>query len=75
MKTLTLFRFFFSFFFSSDGTFLIAAANGTSGNTASTMIHCYRVQIRKQGDNLSINSQALPSFFLISGAGRDIPGI
>lgn len=39
------------------------------------MIHCYRVSIKKHSDNLSINSQTLPSFFLASGGGRDIPGM
>lgn len=61
-------------FFFKDGSFLIAVANGTAETTSSTMIHCYRVTIKKKADNLSINSHTLPSFFLASGAGRDIPG-
>lgn len=49
-------------------------ANGTCGNLTSTMIHCHRVAIKKQMDNLIITSQTLPSFFLVGGAARDIPG-
>lgn len=53
---------------------MIAVANGTNENPASTIIHCYRVSIKKQMDNITINSQSLPSFFLTGGAARDIPG-
>lgn len=53
---------------------MIAVANGTTENPASTIIHCYRVSIKKQMDNLTITSQSLPSFFLTGGAARDIPG-
>lgn len=58
----------------SDGNFMIAVANGTTENPASTMIHCYRVSVKKQLDNLTLTSQSLPSFFLTGGAARDIPG-
>lgn len=50
-------------------------ASGNFETPSSTMIHCYRVTIRKQNETLTINSQTLPSFFLNGGAGRDIPGI
>lgn len=53
---------------------MIAVANGTTENSASTMIHCYRVSVKKQMDNLTLTSQSLPSFFLTGGAARDIPG-
>lgn len=53
---------------------MIAVANGTVENPASTMIHCYRVSVKRQMDNLTITSQSLPSFFLTGGAARDIPG-
>lgn len=39
------------------------------------MIHCYRVSVKKQMDNLTLTSQTLPSFFLTGGAARDIPEI
>lgn len=58
-----------------DGTFVIAVANGICENPASTMIHCYRVSVKKQMDNLTLTSQTLPSFFLTGGAARDIPEI
>lgn len=54
---------------------MIAVANGTIDNPASTMVHCYRVTVKKQMDNLTLTSQSLPSFFLTGGAARDIPGI
>lgn len=53
---------------------MIAVANGTTENAASTMIHCYRVSVKKHLDNLTLTSQSLPSFFLTGGAARDIPG-
>lgn len=53
---------------------MIAVANGTCENPVSTMIHCYRVAIKKQMENLTLTSQTLPSFFLTGGAARDIPG-
>lgn len=53
---------------------MVAVANGTTENPASTIIHCYRVSVKKQMDNLTITSQCLPSFFLTGGAARDIPG-
>lgn len=53
---------------------MIAVANGTNENPASTMIHCYRVTVKKQLDSLTLTSQTLPSFFLTGGAARDIPG-
>lgn len=58
----------------SDGNFMIAVANGTIENPTSTMIHCYRVSVKKQMDSLTVTSQSLPSFFLTGGAARDIPG-
>lgn len=58
----------------TDGNFMIAVANGTNENPASTIIHCYRVSLKKQMENLTITSQSLPSFFLTGGAARDIPG-
>lgn len=57
-----------------EGHFLISVANGTCDNPASTMIHCYRVSVKKQMDSLTLTSQTLPSFFLVGGAARDIPG-
>lgn len=57
-----------------DGNFMIAVANGTVENPTATMIHCYRVSVKKQMDNLILTSQSLPSFFLTGGAARDIPG-
>lgn len=54
---------------------MIAVANGMSENPASTMIHCYRVSVKKQTDTLTLSSQSLPSFFLTGGAARDIPDI
>lgn len=54
---------------------MIAIANGTDENPTSTMIHCYRVLIKKQMDSLILTSQSLPSFFLTGGAARDIPGV
>lgn len=54
---------------------MIAVANGTIDNPASTMIHCYRVTVKKQLDTLTLTSQSLPSFFLTGGAARDIPGM
>lgn len=54
---------------------MLAVANGTIDNPSSTMIHCYRVTVKKQLDNLTLTSQSLPSFFLTGGAARDIPGI
>lgn len=51
---------------------MIAVANGMGENPASTMmVHCYRVSVKKQMDNLTLASQSLPSFFLTSGAARD----
>lgn len=58
----------------SDGSFMIAV-NGECKNVSSIMINCYRVSIKKQLDKLTITSQALPSFFLCEGAGRDIPDL
>lgn len=58
--------------FSIDGHLLIAVANGDSVIPSSTMIHCYRVSIKKRLDALTLTSQTLPSFFLSGGAGRDI---
>lgn len=54
---------------------MIAVANGTDENPASSMIHCYRVSVKKQMDSLTLTSQSLPSFFLTGGAARDIPDI
>lgn len=54
---------------------MIAVANGECKNVSSIMINCYRVSIKKQLDKLTITSQALPSFFLCEGAGRDIPDL
>lgn len=53
---------------------MIAVANGTDENPASSMVHCYRVSVKKQMDSLTLTSQSLPSFFLTGGAARDIPG-
>lgn len=50
---------------------MIAVANGMGENPASTMIHCYRVSVKKQMDSLTLTSQSLPSFFLTGGAARD----
>lgn len=47
-------------------------ANGDCETPSSTMIHCYRVSIKKRLDALTLTSQTLPSFFLSGGAGRDI---
>lgn len=54
---------------------MVAVANGTDENPASTMIHCYRVTVKKQMDTLTMASQSLPSFFLTGGAARDIPSM
>lgn len=50
---------------------MIAVANGMGENPASTMIHCYRVSVKKQMDSLTLTRQSLPSFFLTGGAARD----
>lgn len=51
---------------------MIAVSNGECDVPSSTMIHCYRVSIKKRLDTLTLTSQTQPSFFLTGGAGRDI---
>lgn len=39
------------------------------------MINCYRVSVEKRLENVSLSCQAMASFFLNGGAGRDIPNL
>lgn len=59
----------------SDGSLMIAVANGDCENTSSIMINCFRVTVEKRLDTVTLLSLAMPSFFLNSGAGRDIPDL
>lgn len=58
-----------------DGSFYVSTANGENDDGPSTMIRCYRINVEKKLENVTLTSQALPSFFLNAGAGRDIPGL
>lgn len=54
---------------------MIAVVNGECKNVSSIMVNCFRVSIKKHLEKLTITSQALPSFFLCEGGGRDIPDL
>lgn len=57
------------------GHFRVAVVNGSSAHMDSERIKCYRVQVQKRHDQLTVSSTAMPSFFLSDSIATDVPGM
>lgn len=57
------------------GYFRVAVVNGNSEHMDSERLKCYRVQLKKRHDQLSIICTAMPSFFLSDSVASDVPDL
>ncbi|XP_054283899.1 mediator of RNA polymerase II transcription subunit 16-like [Macrosteles quadrilineatus] len=53
--------------YGKNGQYLVAASSGS----VNMPIQCFRVSVKRVEDKLTINSQALPSFFMLAHASSD----